>query len=124
MSYSDIKELFNNAKNLAIGANERQLKNILSEIQTQVNELQEENKELLAKIHVLEKEDIINSKLVYHQGVFSMGDDLEEIYCPICWDKNRRLVRIRKIDKTRDGMTAFSCDVCQEWRFSDIPYED
>ncbi|EHU4981309.1 hypothetical protein C6809_RS12320, partial [Enterococcus faecalis] len=46
MGYSDIKEMFIDAKNLASGANDLQLKSILLDIQGKVYELQEENREL------------------------------------------------------------------------------
>ena len=121
MSYSDIKELFIDAKNLATGANDLQLKNILLEIQTQVYDLQEENRELRAEIHDLKNERIMESELEYRQGVYKRDN---EVFCSVCWDRDKKLSRVRRVEPRTGGSTAYSCDVCNAWRLSDIPWQE
>ncbi|GGC74670.1 hypothetical protein [Enterococcus wangshanyuanii] len=117
MGYTDIKEMFQDAKNLATGANDLQLKNVLLEIQTAVYELQEENRGLRNKIHELENEKILDSELEFHQGVYTRGN---EVFCNVCRDKNKQLSRVRFSKKHDNGTNVYICDVCKNWRFSDI----
>ncbi len=117
MGYSDIKEMFIDAKNLATGANDLQLKSVLLDIQGTVYELQEENRNLRNKIHELENNEILDAELEYRNGVYTKGKD---VFCSVCWDRDKRLSRVRKVKESGDGNTAYFCDVCKQWRFSDI----
>ena len=76
MGYSDLKELFNDAKNLATGANDLQLKSVLLDIQDAVYNLQEENKDLRNKIHELENNNNLEAELEYRNGVYTKGNDV------------------------------------------------
>ena len=118
MGYSDFKEMFRDAKNLATGANDMQLKSVLLDIQGAVYELQEENRDLRDKIHDLENQQIFESELIYRNGVYLKGN---EVFCSACWDKDHRTTRIRYVKDNRRSNAAFWCDVCKDWRFSNIP---
>lgn len=123
MSYSDLKELFKDARNIATGANDVQLKSLLLDIQNEVFDLQEENKELRNKLIDFKNDKLLENGLVYRQGVYTK--DTEEVtFCSVCWDKYKELSRVRKMKETTDGHTVFVCDVCNEWRFSDIIWKD
>lgn len=121
MGYSDLKELLIDARNLATGANDLQLKSLLLDIQGAVYDLQEENRNLRDEIHELKNSSITDSELVFRDGVYKKDSD---VYCSVCWDKDKRLSRVRKVKKDSSGNVAFSCDVCNQWRFSNIPWEE
>jgi hypothetical protein len=121
VGYSDLKELFNDAKNLATGANDLQLKSVLLDIQDAVYNLQEENKDLRNKIHELENNNNLEAELEYRNGVYTKGND---VFCAVCWDSSKKLVRARKVKEDDSSKTTvFICDLCNKWRFSDIPWE-
>lgn len=120
MGYSDIKELLRDAKNFATGANDLQLKSVVLDIQDKVFELQEENRNLRDRINELKNEKLIESEMEYCNGVYKKKNSF---FCTVCWDKDKRLSRVRKVEKDSQGNTVFSCDVCKGWCFSDIPWE-
>ncbi|EKJ5004583.1 hypothetical protein IHQ33_05540 [Enterococcus faecalis] len=91
MGYSDIKEMFIDAKNLASGANDLQLKSILLDIQGKVYELQEENRELRNQINDLKQADIIKSDLIWSGNVYFYHGDGP--YCTNCMDSDSKLIR-------------------------------
>lgn len=119
MGYSDIKELLKDAKNFATGANDLQLKGVLLDIQDAVYELQEENRELRNEIQELNNTAIIDSELVFREGVYLKGND---IFCSACWDANKKLVRVRQHPayNDREEDILFYCDVCNDYRYSDL----
>ncbi|MDZ5758074.1 hypothetical protein RAK27_05325 [Carnobacterium maltaromaticum] len=121
MVYSDIKELLTDAKNFATGANDLQLKGILLEIQDEVFNLQEENKLLREKNNELKNATIIDAELEYHEGVYLRGND---IYCSVCWDTDKKLIRVRKVGDTGKGSTMYRCDLCNQWKPSNIPFTE
>lgn len=120
MGYSDLKELLTDAKNIATGANDLQLKSLLLDIQDAVYDLQEENRDLRLKIHELENNNILEGELEYRNGVYTKGSD---VFCAVCWDSSKKLVRVRKVREGNSKKTDFICDVCKQWRVSDIPWE-
>ena len=120
MGYSDIKQMFIDAKNLATGANDLQLKSVLLDIQDAVYELQEENRDLRNKIYELESNEILDAELEYRNGVYTKGKD---VFCSVCWDRYKRLSRVRKVKQSENGNTTYFCDVCKRWRHSDIKWE-
>ena len=97
MGYSDIKEMFKDAKNLATGANDLQLKSVLLDIQGAVYELQEENRDLRNEIHDLKNEKISESELVFISGIYQRKSDGRE-FCAICWDKDHKLISVHEAD--------------------------
>src|SRR5690606_22315764 len=98
-----------------------ELKSKIYELQNQFYELNDENRELRDKLHQLENIKMLGCNLEYHNGVYTSGKD---VYCAVCWDKDTNLVRARKVGKnTNSGTTDFACDVCKNWRFSDMPFE-
>lgn len=121
MVYSDLKELLIDARNLATGANDLQLKSLLLDIQGAVYDLQEENRNLRDEIHELKNSSITDSELVFRDGVYKKDSD---VYCSVCWDKDKRLSRVRKAKKDSSGNVVFICDVCNQWRFSNIPWDE
>lgn len=122
MGYADIKEMLKDARNLASGANDYQTVNLLKDIQIEVFDLLEENRKLRDELHELKNVKLTDEELEYHNGVYTKGKD---VYCGVCWDRDKRLARVRKVNKDENnGSTVFSCDVCKQWRFSDILFEE
>ncbi|MDT2734074.1 hypothetical protein P7H24_06220 [Enterococcus thailandicus] len=119
MVYSDLKEMFTDAKNLATGANDLQLKSVLLDIQGAVYDLQEENRDLRLKIHELENNNILEGELEYRNGVYTKGND---VFCAVCWDSSKKLIRARKIRRSDSGKTVFFCEVCNQQKIADIPW--
>lgn len=122
MAYSDIKEMLKDARNFATGANDFQTVNILKDIQLEVYDLLDENRNLRNEIQELKSIQVLEEEMKYRQGVYQ---NKGAYYCAACWDSNRKLVRVRETKGKSEGTTkAFVCDICNQWRFSDIPYEE
>lgn len=102
------------------GSKDPQLLTAVMEVQRELIAIQEENRVLRQKIIDLENDKIADGELTFRNGVYEKGND---VYCSVCWDRDRKLVRVRKVQKTADGFTSYSCDVCKAWRLSDIPWE-
>lgn len=84
--------------------------------------MQEENKLLREEIQELKNESYLEKELVYHQGVY-VKSSTNDVYCGVCWDRDKKLSRVWKKGKGPQGQITFSCDVCKTWRASDIPFE-
>lgn len=124
MGYSDLKELLIDSKNLATGANDLQLKSNLLDIQGLVFDLQEENRELRNNLNDLKNENLLGLDLEYMNGVYRSLSNSKDIYCSVCWDRDKNLSRVRKVRQNDLGKTDFSCEVCKAWRLSNIPWEE
>lgn len=121
-AYSDGKEILKDLIQLSKGISDMDLKSKIFELQNQFYELNDENKELRDKLHQYENTQLLENELEYRNGVYKREKD---VFCGVCWDKDKRLSRVRVVNKNeKDGSTAFVCDVCNRWRFSDIPYEE
>lgn len=120
--YSDGKEIIKDIISLSKGISDMELKNKILELQTTFYELNDENRELRLKVHELENEKIRDDELTYRNGVYTRGD---AIYCGACWDRDKILSRVRETGKSETSNTVmFACDVCNAWRYSDIPVKD
>ncbi|MFL2100100.1 hypothetical protein [Desemzia sp. FAM 23989] len=121
-AYSEGKEILKDIIQLSKGISDMELKSKIYELQNQFYELNDENRELRDRLHQFENTQIIGNDLEYHNGVYTKGND---VYCAVCWDKDTKLVRARKVEKNAsNGTTDFACDVCKNWRFSDIPFQE
>lgn len=115
-----VQEKFDYMVGLVTGSNDPVLLKSVMEVQRELISIQEENRELRNEIHELKNEKILEGDLEYHQGVYTKGNDT---YCAVCWDRDKRLSRVRSVKMDENGATAFICDVCNKWRFSDLPYK-
>lgn len=110
--FGDIKELLQDAKNLATGGNDLQLKSKLLEIQTNMYELLEENKELRLALEEEKRNKEISIQIVHKDNAYFYKEDGP--YCTRCWDVDKRLVRI---NKTQIGMEMrqgnYKCPNCK-----------
>lgn len=112
MGYSDLKELLKDAKNLATGANDLQLKSILLDIQDRVYELQEENRELKNEIHELENDKILNSKLEYKNNAYYKKGE-KTPYCSKCYEADKVLISMQTNAAIYSTTWTFSCPNCK-----------
>ncbi|MBM9831612.1 hypothetical protein [Enterococcus faecalis] len=122
MGYSDIKEMFIDAKNLASGANDLQLKSILLDIQGKVYELQEENRTLRNQINVLQQADIIKSSLIWSGNVYyyhGVGP-----YCTNCADDESKLIRMNVVRYYGNSNITAECPRCKNAVATDITVLD
>lgn len=118
MVYLDLKELLFDAKNLATGANDLQLKNTLLKIQSDIYDLLAENQKLREENHELKNKKYIKDNLTYCDGVYV--DDYKRVYCAVCLDRDERLTRVWEKGRGPKGQKTFSCDICKTWRASNI----
>ncbi|EMF0085519.1 hypothetical protein ACOVAC_002135 [Enterococcus hirae] len=105
---------------LVTGTNDPQMLKAVIEVQRDMSKILQENKMLRDEINDLKNEQILDSELKYRNGVYTKGKD---IFCSVCWDRDKRLSRVRKVKQSENGNTAYSCDICKQWRFSDIKWE-
>ncbi len=111
MVYSDMKEMFRDAKDFATGANDLQLKQILSDIQGKVYELQEENRDLREEIENLKNIDIVRGELKKKGNAYYKAD--EGPYCLTCFDSEGKLVNLILSTKTAVKFKIGRCSKCQ-----------
>lgn len=109
MAYSDIKELLKDAKNLATGANDLQLKSVLLDIQDQVYGLQEENRNLRIENEDLKNIKLLDSDLEFKNGYYTRKFDNRN-FCSKCWDLNNKLI------STNETNIGQYCPVCNSWK--------
>lgn len=121
MSYSDIKQLLTDAKNIATGANDLQLKGKLLDIQNFIYELQEENRNLRDRVVELENDKIVRNNLEYkNNAYYKIGEDIP--YCTRCFDVDSKLVTMfLEIDGIHDNY-FFACPNCEKRFYSDMPH--
>lgn len=108
MGYSDIKELLIDAKNLATGANDLQLKSVLLDIQGKVYDLQEENRNLRLENEELKNAKILDSDLKFQNGYYTRKSDGRN-FCAKCWDLNNKLISTNETDMGQ------YCPVCKTY---------
>lgn len=111
MVYQDIKQLMTDAKNLAEGANDLQLKSKLLDIQGYLYELQDENRELRLENEKIKNEKITESRLI-KVGSFWKLPDKDYLYCPKCWGKDKKLIVCNK--GTLYDRDVYQCPVCDQ----------
>lgn len=118
--YSDIKELLNDAKNIASGANDLQLKSLLLDIQQELMELFDENRNLREKIIELEKDNTLESNLEFHGNVYYNVSN-KRFYCTSCWDSDKVLSSAIDVTPTKHLYKGFWCERCKRPKSTKIP---
>ena len=118
ISYSDIREMLKDARELASGAKDIRLTEKLIDIQGSLYDLIEENEELKDKVKQLEYKENLNKKLI-KIGRFWKDPEKEYLYCPKCY-VDGKLVVCDPIDNTMIG-DVYECPYC---KFTDSnPYK-
>lgn len=112
MGYSDLKELLVDARNLAEGAHDLQLKAKLLDIQGLVYDLQDENRELRLKNEEMKRQEEISTSLVYKNNAYydNVG---KGPFCSACWDEKKVLTRFLNTHKYLSNSEIHGiCPVC------------
>lgn len=114
MVYLDVKEMFKDAKNIAEGANDLQLKNHLLEIQSEVYDLLDENRDLRLKLEELNKQKTLGMKLLIGKSGYYLEEDGP--FCTRCWDVDKHTVRLTKNVGARElRFGDFQCPNCDKF---------
>ena len=117
-----VQEKFDYMLGLVTGSNDPVLLKSVMEVQRELISIQEENRNLRSEIHDLKNESIIESEMVFRDGVYLKVND---VFCSTCWDRDKKLVRVRKYSETASQCgVIFYCDTCKEYRYSDLNSED
>lgn len=113
MGYSDLVQLYKDAKDLATGAHNLQLHDKLLQLQVAMYEMLDENRELRTENHELKNEKIISSEIerkdnaYYHNG--------KGPYCTTCYDSSKKLVYYTTSDRKDNMISKYmigSCAAC------------
>lgn len=100
------------AVSIARQADNIELYRMLLDIQKESMDLLHENNELKRKIRELEDDSYIDKTLVFKGNCYYKKDDSDykEPYCTVCWDKNRKLIRMHTGDSFNTKIA--DCKVC------------
>ena len=110
ISYSDIRKMLLDARELATGSKDIRLTGKLIDIQGVLYDLLEENKELKDKIKQLENNKALEKRLI-KIGRFWKDPERIYLYCPRCY-ANGKLVACDPIDNTIIG-DVYECPNCR-----------
>lgn len=83
MDYSNIKEMLKDARNFASGANDQKTVSLLKDIQLEIYDLLEENRELKLENKELKNKKIKKDRLEFIDNAYYI--DNEGPYCTKCW---------------------------------------
>lgn len=110
LGYSDVKEMLKDARNFATGANDIQTVNLLKDIQIEVYDLLEENRELRDKIRELENNDITESEMKYIGNVYFFKKDGP--FCTKCFDDEKKKIRMSVENTWGSSFITAKCPKC------------
>jgi hypothetical protein len=105
-------DIVKDAMNIAQKADNIELYKMLLEAQKETLDLVEENRELKFRLRELEEKERLEKSVVYKEDAYYIKNDDESLdgpFCRICWDKDRKLIRMSVGDYTY-GEAA--CHVC------------
>lgn len=113
MAYSDVKEMLKDARNFAGGANDHQTVSLLKDIQLEVYDLLDENRELRLENEVLKNKEIDASLIEWKEGAYYPKDRKKDnIYCPRCFDKDGLLLNMIKTIPAYSKVYSVRCPEC------------
>lgn len=110
--YKEIIELIK--KGATLEAQEK-----IMELREYIIELQQENISLKNENNALKEELEIKSKMKYDGSVYWLGEDGESNsnkegpFCPTCFDKDKKSIRLQKNKSYEDDSDYWSCNVCR-----------
>lgn len=112
MSYTDVKEMLRDARSFASGANDHRTVSLLKDIQLEVYDLLDENRELRLENDYLKNKEIDKSKVEWKGHAYYPKDGSENIYCPRCFDKDGLLLNMIKIIPAYSKVYSAKCPEC------------
>lgn len=105
-----LQESFDKMLGLVTGSNDPMLLKSVIEVQRELVELQEKNRNLRNKIHDLKNIEIFKSELEYKSNAYYKGS--EGPFCTNCFDVNGKLVRLLLTKVNSNSMIQGSCVNC------------
>lgn len=105
MGYQDVKEMLKDARNLATGANDYQTVQLLKDIQLEVYDLIDENRDLRLEIEELKNKKKYENELEYKGSYYLRKSDNRKL-CLRCFDENGKSISLL------DGSPHY-CPVCK-----------
>jgi hypothetical protein len=114
MGYQDIKQLMKDARDLAEGANDLQLKGKLLNIQSYLYDLLDENKNLRLENEKMRNDKLLRERLLKEGTFWKDPKKPDYLYCPVCWGKEEKLIPADYF-KDSDYGEIFKCPVCGYW---------
>jgi len=96
------------AKGLTIDLQEK-----LMTLREQALALQEENLSLRTEVSSLRKKLEQKSEVDFN-GLVYIGESNKGVYCPTCYDKDEKLIRLQRNKNSHVDATWF-CKVCEGW---------
>lgn len=95
-----IYDVAKDALSIAQKADNIHLYQKILEIQALALDLQNDNSKLIEEIKKLKNDEEIDSKLIFKNNSYYMKNNEKEDgpFCSMCWDKDRKLVRMHKDD--------------------------
>ncbi len=112
MAYTNVKEMLKDARNFASGANDTRTVSLLKDIQLEVYDLFEENRELRLENEQLKNNLIKKSQLVWKNNAYVNEDNENEIYCPKCLDDEEKFIRMQFIVELYSTHYTAKCPKC------------
>lgn len=111
MIYSDLRQLVLDAKNLATGITDMELKSKINEIINAMYELQDENRDLREENHELKNAQRLTARLDFRDNAYYDGE--VGPYCSACWDGNNKLVRMKMTGNGWNEYLSAKCPHCK-----------
>ena len=107
MGYQDVKEMLKDARNLATGANDYQTVQLLKDIQLEVYDLIDENRDLRLEIEELKNKKNYEKDLEFKGSYYSRKTDNRKI-CLRCFDERGNSISLLDNDQF-----YYYCPVCK-----------
>lgn len=109
--YEDIKSLMKDMRNIAEGANDHQLLSLMLELQTNIYDLQDENRDLRLKNEEMQRNIHLNNNLEKKDNHYYLGE--KGPYCTNCWDKDNKLIYVLDTPKSMMRLGNYRCPNCE-----------
>lgn len=109
MGLKDVFELVEKAFTIAKAMSHTELQSTIVDLKTQLNALKQENMTLFEENNRLKNNHVSTSKPSVQWGCYKFDDD-ERLYCPACWDTQRK-----KCLTTRRSTHLRVCCVCKRF---------
>lgn len=120
--YNDLKEMLKDAKNIATGASDLQLKSLLLDIQGEIYELQDENRRLRLENEELKNVEIDMQALEYKDDAYYLKGRKDHIYCPRCLDKDKVMINMGRYALAFTKNYNAKCPECNTDVETSIPH--
>lgn len=109
----DIKTTLDNIKaikEIADSTQNIELKSLIVDLKEEILELKTENQKLKEELSRLQEKKLLFENCVY--WCIKEDNTKDGPYCPVCWDKDKKLIRLPEIVNSMGYGPIRSCYVC------------